>query len=263
MPVANINNTSIYYTDEGRGKPLVFIHGLGATHVMFEPQIETFSKTHRVICPDTRGNGGSGRLTGPVKTVLDRQCDDIAALLKSLSIDKVVICGVSYGGVFTYNFVLKYPELVEAIVIVDSFSDTKIVGATELFIMVSQYISLWTYYLPSSWLIPAIKAQYKKWPLAQEHLIDIIKNMRKNETVLQRLAINTVNYTDYLSRVKCPALGIVGNGTKVGIRYMERSMGVISGSNLRIVDNSFDPTNLCQREIFDEILGDFLNKIGW
>ena len=50
--------------------------------------------------------------------------------------DKAVFCGVSYGGVFTYHFVLKYPRLVEAIVIVDSFGDTKIVGATELLIMI-------------------------------------------------------------------------------------------------------------------------------
>ena len=80
MPIVDINNTMINYVDEGEGKPLVFIHGLGATHNMFEPQIETFSKTHRIICPDTRGNGKSGKLDGPVKTVLDRQCDDIAML---------------------------------------------------------------------------------------------------------------------------------------------------------------------------------------
>ena len=63
MAISNINNTQIYYTDQGQGKPLVFIHGLGATHAMFEPQIEAFSNTHHIICPGTRGNGGSGRLT--------------------------------------------------------------------------------------------------------------------------------------------------------------------------------------------------------
>ena len=117
--------------------------------------------------------------------------------------------------------------------------------------------------MPASWLIPEIKAQYRKWPLAQKHLIDITKNMRKNETILQRLAINVVNHTDYLNMVKCPALGIVGDGTKVGIRYMERSIGAISDSALKIVENSFDPTNLCQKEKFNELLRNFLIKIGW
>lgn len=263
MPIASINNTKIYYVDEGRGTPLVFIHGLGASHTMFEPQIETFSKTHRVICPDTRGNGESGKLTGSVKTVLDRQNDDIAALLKSLGIEKAVFCGVSYGGVFTYHFVLRYPELVEAMIIVDSFGDTKIMSPKEFFLMASQYAAIWVPYLPSSWLVPPIKAQYKKWPLAQKHLVTIIRNMRKHEVILQRLAINTANHTDYLMSVKCPTLGIVGNGTKMGVNYMERSIGAIPDSKLKIVDNSFDPTNLCQREKFDELLYDFLVQIGW
>lgn len=263
MPIATINNTQIYYVDEGEGTPLVFIHGLGASHAMFEPQIETFSKSHRVICPDTRGNGGSGKLTGPVKTVLDRQNDDIAALLKSIGIEKAVFCGVSYGGVFMYHFVLSYPELVEAMVIVDSFGDTKVVGPKEFFLMISQYTAIWAYYLPSSLLLPPVKAQYKKWPLAQKYLVDIIRNMRKHECILQRLAINTANHTDYLMRVNCPTLGIVGNETKIGIKYMERSLCAIPNSNLKIVENSFDPTNLCQREKFDELLDDFLVQIGW
>lgn len=263
MPIVDINNTMINYVDEGEGKPLVFIHGLGATHNMFQPQIETFSKTHRIICFDTRGNGKSGKLDCPVKTVLDRQCDDIAMLLKYLSIDKAVFCGVSYGGVFTYHFVLRYPELVEAIIIVDSFGDTKIVGITEFFLIVSQSLSLWAYYLPASWLIPSVKAQYKRWPLAQRYIVDIVRNMRKQEVVLQRKAINTANHTDRLSNVKCPTFGIVGNHTKVGIRYMERSIGAIPESELKIVDQSFDPTNLCQREIFDQIVGEFLDRIGW
>ncbi|ATP40025.1 alpha/beta hydrolase [Solibacillus sp. R5-41] len=263
MPIASINNTQIFYVDEGEGTPIVFIHGLGASHTMFEPQIETFSKTHRVICPDTRGNGKSGKLTGPVKSILDRQNDDIATLLKSLGIEKAVFCGVSYGGVFTYHFVLRYPELVEAMVIVDSFGDTKIVGPKEFFLMASQYATIWAYYLPSSWMVSPIKAQYKKWPLAQKHLVNIVRNMRKHEVMLQRLAINNANHTDYLMGVNCPTLGIVGNGTKVGVKYMERSIGVVPDSELKIVENSFDPTNLCQREKFDELLYDFLVQIGW
>jgi hypothetical protein len=44
---------------------------------------------------------------------------------------------------------------------------------------------------------------------------------------------------------------------------MERAMSKIPGSELTLVENSFDPTNLCQRETFDELLRGFLIKIGW
>jgi 3-oxoadipate enol-lactonase len=263
MPLMEVNGTQIYYQDQGSGKPIVFIHGLGATHHMFEPQLETFSQSHRVIIPDTRGNGQSGKLTGAIHTVLDRQCDDIAGLLDKLGIEKAVFSGTSYGGVFCFHFALRHTERVEALVITDSFSDTKLVGLQETLLMISQYAGLWSSYLPASWILPLVKYQYRRWPLAQEHLVKIISGFRKHEFVLQRLAINFANHTRDLGRVKCPVLGIVGDATKIGIRYMQRAMNPIPQARLEIISNSFDPTNLCQREIYDKLVGDFMKQISW
>ncbi|WAH36278.1 alpha/beta fold hydrolase [Alicyclobacillus dauci] len=102
MPLVHINGTHIFYTDNGEGNPIVFIHGLGASNQMFEPQVETFSRQWRVICPDVRGNGRSGRLTGPIGSVLDRQCDDVKLLLDELEIERAVLAGTSYGSRFSW-----------------------------------------------------------------------------------------------------------------------------------------------------------------
>jgi 3-oxoadipate enol-lactonase len=105
--------------------------------------------------------------------------------------------------------------------------------------------------------------QYRRWPLAQEHLVHIISGFRKHEFVLQRLAINIANHTRDLGKVKCPVLGIVGDATNIGIRYMQRAINVIPQARLEIVANSFDPTNLCQREIYDQLVAKFLKHISW
>jgi pimeloyl-ACP methyl ester carboxylesterase len=263
MPKMRVNGTELYYVDEGSGKTLVFIHGLGATHHMFEPQIESFKESYRIICPDTRGNGQSGRLTEPIQTILDRQCDDIAALLDDLKIEKAIFCGVSYGGVFMFHFALRHPKRMAGMVIVDSFSDTKIVGTKEALIMAAQFFGQWTIYMPNAWLIFGLKKLYKKWPLAQKHAVNIVKGLRKHEVVLQRSAINHINHTRKIGTIKCPTLGIVGGNTKVAVRYMKRAMAAIPTSELRVIPNSFDPSNLCQREIFDGLLSEFLSRIGW
>lgn len=263
MPKVALSQTDLFYTDDGIGQPLVFIHGLGASHHMFEPQIETFRKTHRVICPETRGNGGSGKLTGPVATVLDRQCDDVAELLDRLGIPKVVMCGVSYGGVFVFHFALRHPERLAGIVIVDSFGDTHPSSGAEWLLMAFQWAAFWVYYLPPRWLVPSVRAQYKRWPLAQAQIVRIMLNMRRHETILQRLAINSADHTKELEQVRCPALGIVGDATDLGQRYMRRSVPRIHGARVEVVADSFDPTNLCQREMFDRLLAGFLTEIGW
>lgn len=229
---------------------------------MFEPQIQTFRNAYRLICPDTRGNGQSGKLIGPVSSVLDRQCDDIVALLDYLEIEKAVFCGVSYGGVFCQHMVLRYPQRVAGLMISDSFGDTKIHSIQEAFLLASQYISLWAYYVPSM-LIPSVKWQYKNWPLAQKYMVDAFHDMRSQEVVLQRLAINRAEHTSQLKKVACPVLGLVGDYSKLLIQYMRRMIDAVPNARLEIIHQSFDPSNLCQRKTYDKSLEKFLTSIGW
>lgn len=43
MPFADVNGTTIHYSDTGAGLPLVLIHGIGASLEMWRPQIDEFS----------------------------------------------------------------------------------------------------------------------------------------------------------------------------------------------------------------------------
>ncbi len=262
MPVARLSQTDIFYVDQGAGKPLVLIHGLGVDYRLWAPQIETFSRTHRVISPDVRGNGESGRLTGPIKTVLDRQCDDIAVLLDRLDIDRVALCGESYGGVFAFHFVLRHPDRVAALIAVDSFGDTRPRNWREALIIAANY-NIQAYYLPRSWLAAAIRWQYARWPEAVAYLVPAMRRLRRREVVLQRLAINLAEHTSQLNRVRCPALGLVGDFSGIAVDLMRRAVGAIPNSRLEIIPGSFDPSNLIATTTFDRLLHEFLAEVGW
>ena len=56
---------SLYYIEEGQGKPLILLHGNGEDHTYFVHQIRYFSRMYRVIAIDTRGHGASPRGTAP------------------------------------------------------------------------------------------------------------------------------------------------------------------------------------------------------
>ncbi|MEG6585285.1 alpha/beta fold hydrolase [Dendrosporobacter sp. 1207_IL3150] len=259
----HLKSSDLFYTETGTGSPLVFIHGLGASGAMFEPQIEHFSQKYRVICPDLRGNGQSGRLGGPVKTILDRQCDEIAALLDHLKVKKAVFCGISYGGVFTFHFALRHPNKIKAIVIADSTGDTAPKSIKERIILIGFSLMFWLIYFPRSIILPLIKTNYKKWPLAERHIIHIADNLRKYEAVLQHYAILRTNHTKNLHKLSCPTLGMVGNTLDISLKLMQRSLQKIHSSELYVITNSVDPTNLCQPAIFNKVLSNFLNKIHW
>ena len=150
------NSLSINYHESGSGNPIFFIHGLGADHRMFQPQIKQFSKYYHVICPDLRGNGLSPKLKGPVDSILDKQCADVIKLMDELRIDKAIFSGVSYGGVFCFHFAISYGHRVAGLVISDSFSDTKILSVQDFLVMFSSYVSLPLLYFPKL-LLPLVK----------------------------------------------------------------------------------------------------------
>ena len=79
------------------GAPVLLLsNSLGATLEMWQGQIAAFSATHRVVCYDTRGHGGSPVTSGPYHFA--GLGDDVLAVMDALEIDRAVFCGISMGG---------------------------------------------------------------------------------------------------------------------------------------------------------------------
>jgi non-heme chloroperoxidase len=53
--------SSLYYSDEGKGTPILFVPGWTMTSEVFVKQQAAFAKTHRVIVLDPRGQGRSSK----------------------------------------------------------------------------------------------------------------------------------------------------------------------------------------------------------
>ena len=96
------DKVDLYYIthDNKTHKPTVLIHGLGADHEMWKPQIESYpEKGFYLIVPDIRGHGRSLK----VNSFRIRDCArDISELLEHLGIKTANILGVNMGGVVYY-----------------------------------------------------------------------------------------------------------------------------------------------------------------
>ena len=121
----SIGDIDLYVLDKGSGPTLLFVHGFPLEHSMWLHQMETFSKTHRVISPDLRGFGKSG--VTPHKVTMERFANDLAALLKSLEIDEpVMFCGLSLGGYIAWQFYRLHKRRLARLIL----CDTRAVGDT-------------------------------------------------------------------------------------------------------------------------------------
>ena len=108
-------SSDLYYEEFGDGFPLILLHGNGEDHMYFKYQIEYFSREYRVIAIDTRGHGRSPR--GDGEFTLSRFADDLYMFMTAHGIEKTYILGFSDGGNIALIFALRYPDMVERLIL--------------------------------------------------------------------------------------------------------------------------------------------------
>jgi len=94
-----------YISDEGKGFPLVLVHGFLGSSIMWKPLIDFFKDYFRVITPDLPGYGKSN------KTKSHNTIQSIANLLLDClgkkKIDKFHLLGHSMGGMVVQEMAKK------------------------------------------------------------------------------------------------------------------------------------------------------------
>ncbi|MFW9886532.1 MAG: alpha/beta fold hydrolase, partial [Candidatus Thorarchaeota archaeon] len=120
MPRFDHNDISMFYKTVGEGDSVLLIHGLGGDHRGWEFQEQVLAARFHLIMPDLRGHGQTtveelGMMIPP-----DMVADDLNALLEHLGHEKVHVVGISLGGLVAQTFVLRYPERVDKLVLIDT-----------------------------------------------------------------------------------------------------------------------------------------------
>jgi pimeloyl-ACP methyl ester carboxylesterase len=118
-PTFSGHGITIAYDDTNSGEPLVLIHGHPFDRSMWQPQREHFGRRGwRVIAPDLRGYGETTVVPAPVRW--EEFVHDIVGLLDSLSIQQIVLGGLSMGGQIVMEFHRLYPHRLRALVLADT-----------------------------------------------------------------------------------------------------------------------------------------------
>jgi pimeloyl-ACP methyl ester carboxylesterase len=108
--------TLISYTVEGKGEPVVLIHGLYASaQVNWRAPgiIRILATNHQVIALDVRGHAASGKPTHESDYGVE-MAEDIVRLLDHLKIKKAHLVGYSMGGMITMKIMTRHPDRVKS-----------------------------------------------------------------------------------------------------------------------------------------------------
>jgi len=113
------NGIKVCYDDLGSGmNPIIFIHGFPFDKSMWQPQMDFFKKTHRVIAYDIRGFGKS--TAGNDIKSMSLFATDLIKFMDALEISSAIICGLSMGGYILLNAENRYRSRFKALVFADT-----------------------------------------------------------------------------------------------------------------------------------------------
>ncbi len=139
------DSVSLAFEDsETGGPPIVFVHGCSLDSRSFQPQVEYFRASHRVVTVDLRGHGKSD--APRQEYTMPAYAEDLAWLCGQLGLVKPVIVGHSMGGNVGLELAARYPDVPSALVMIDSAllsPPPPVLFDLEKILQTSEYLSAW------------------------------------------------------------------------------------------------------------------------
>ncbi|OHV66635.1 esterase [Mesorhizobium sp. LCM 4577] len=110
-----IDGNRIHYLEEGEGRPIVFVHGLGAQlHHFRHTMFGRFGPGFRLIALDRPGSGYSVRARGATGR-LPEQADIVRRFIEELRLERPLVVGHSLGGAIALALATGHPTAISGI----------------------------------------------------------------------------------------------------------------------------------------------------
>ncbi|WP_329118657.1 alpha/beta fold hydrolase [Streptomyces sp. NBC_01353] len=259
MPSAEIDGLTIGYEDRGTGPALVLVHGHPFDRTMWQPQIDRFSATHRVVAPDLRGYGATTVVPGT--TPLSTFAEDLAALLDHLGIEEFILGGLSMGGQIVMECHRLFPGRIRGLVLADTFPGAETEeGKAGRRALADRLVreGMKGY---ADEVIDRMVAPYNTHAAPHVHRMMCATDPEGAAAALRGRA-ERPDYKAVLRAVSVPALVVVGrDDAYTPVADAESMHALLPDSTLVVVERAAHMPNLERPEEFDAALDAFLDSV--
>lgn len=252
------------YADTGCGASVLFGHGLSCDRHLFDAQVKALAEGYRCVSFDWPGHGESDYRRGG--WTLDDLAADTIVIVEALGLAPAVLVGLSQGGMAFARVAARRPELVRALVLVDTTARAEEAGRAEALVQNSRRIAAATdtervtFY--RDFALPAFFS--RGWldanPAAAE--VELRRRLEHDRTGYQ-LAVQAVATRaamhDLVASISVPTLVVVGEvDTLTPADHARELHDLIPASRLAVIPAAGHHTPLEQPAMVTQLLADFL-----
>lgn len=256
-----VHGNRIYYIDENPGGSpvVVLLHGLGVNSKSWLLQIPALSQSGcRIIAPDLPGFGQSCQV--PFSS-FQQVSNELSAMLGSLTANRLILVGISMGGILALQLTLDHPQMVDKLVLVNSMAKLEINKPL-----------LWPYYLLRYFMIQfkgldsqAELVATRLFPNPKDSLFRqaAVESIMEADLASYRLAMKSIarfNVEKRLGEILCPILVVTGeNDTTLPLATQRRISERIPQAVHVLIKDAGHAVTIDQPEIFNRTLLEFLS----
>ena len=248
MTTGTTASGTYYFLNKKEQKiPIVFIHGVGLTHEIWDPQLDFF-KDRSTLSYDILGHGKS--TLEKEKISFDDFSDQLINLMNELNINKIHLIGFSIGSLIARNFATRYSERLQSLILLGSIykrSDEQQKIVNQRFEQAKKELKL-------------SRQALKRWftdkylennPNTYEKISSILSsNNMSNFLKVYALFVNHKNDEDF-EKIKINTLVMTGeNDIGSTIEMSQELNKIIINSELKIIKNG---KHLCGIECADDV----------
>jgi len=118
----HINGFEMHFVDEGRGEPIVLVHGDPTWGYLYRQFIPILSRRRRCIVPDHMGMGKSGTPREPYPYRLRQHVANLEALLLHLDLHEMTLVLHDWGGPVGLGFATRHPDRIKRLVLMNTWA---------------------------------------------------------------------------------------------------------------------------------------------
>jgi pimeloyl-ACP methyl ester carboxylesterase len=241
-----------------KNRTIMFTHGVTADHTLFNRQVEYFEKDYTVLIWDMPLHGES---TSYKNFTFANVAEDMKQILNQEHISHAVMAGQSAGGYAVQAFILKYPEMADAFISIDSSPfGLKYYKKSELF-WTDHFCQIARLY-PYEYYCKASAKAATNTEESRKAFYDCLKRLGKQGMLNAADAVykDFPNYEEV--SFKCPVLLLLGQYDKVGlVKKYNEMWSTETGYPLMIIPNAAHNSNYDNYEFFNVKVYEFLKDI--
>ncbi len=258
------NHIDMHYEIEGNenGPWITLSHSLACNVHMWDDQMAVLTPKFRVLRFDTRGHGQSSAPPGDY--TLEQMADDVKRLFDALNITRTHWIGLSMGGMIGQTFALKYPSVLQSLILADTTS-RRPPNAAEMW---GERVRM----AREGGMPSVLDSTLARW------FTESYRNTRKD--VMARIgeqilttpvdgfagacaAIAKVDTLVRLKEIRCPSFVIVGEHDHGTPPEMARKIHEnLPGSEFLTIASAAHLSNVEQRDVFNQAILHFLSRVA-